>query len=254
MTDANGTAWLTDFSEAGLAPELWSYVSLEAAVRFDWVEMTDLRTLYALATLLTTTPLYQVVIQDIEPSPLRKPVRAIQTIQRLAAEQTDALSGPYLVGLFFQAVSRLATYDPTLPLTLDELTRYASMWISASMIAQQLQVNAMPTTDHGSEDAGIRIDQANRAVWLDGRRVKLSGQSYELLCYLYTRAGRLCHRRDIVEQVFHQAFDELDESQSRRLNTAVSRLRERLGDDPRRPRYLFTETGGGYRLMAQPEV
>lgn len=76
------------------------------------------------------------MIQDIEPSALRKPVRAIQTIQRLAAGQTDALSGPYLVGLFFQAVSRLNTYDSTLPLTLDELTRFAYIWISASMIAQ----------------------------------------------------------------------------------------------------------------------
>ncbi len=34
----------------------------------------------------------------------------------------------------------------------------------------------------------------------------------------------------MVEQVLHLPFDDLDDSQRRRLNTAISRLRERLGD------------------------
>ena len=250
LTDADGGAWLTDFSEAGPAPELWSYVALEAAVRFDWIETTDIRTLYALATLLTASPLHPMPVSDIEPPILRKPVRAIQTIRRLAAEQTDDLTTPYLIGLLLQAASRLATCDATLQLTVDELRRFAYIWVSAAMIAQQLDAVATPSTASG--DSGIRIDQQNRAVWIDGRRVRFSGQSYNLLCYLYNHAGRLCHRRDIVEHVLGLEFDERDESQSRRLNTAMSRLRERLGDDPRQPRYLFTETGGGYRLVIRP--
>ena len=65
-----------------------------------------------------------------------------------------------------------------------------------------------------------------------------------------TRGWRRPHRaRDLVEQVLHLPFDDLDDSQRRRLNTAISRLRERLGDDPRQPRYLHTEPGGGYRLV-----
>ena len=38
LVDEHAHVWLTDFEEAGPAPVLWNFVSLEAAVRFDWIE------------------------------------------------------------------------------------------------------------------------------------------------------------------------------------------------------------------------
>lgn len=46
LVNQNGQTWLTDFAQAGLAPFLWDFVSLEAMIRFDLVEFTNLQALY----------------------------------------------------------------------------------------------------------------------------------------------------------------------------------------------------------------
>jgi DNA-binding response OmpR family regulator len=79
--------------------------------------------------------------------------------------------------------------------------------------------------------------------------VPLTRQGYQLLHYLYKYANQVRTRRDIVEEVFRQKYDETDDSQTRRLNTAIRRLRERIEFDPERPHYLRTEPGRGYRLI-----
>ena len=104
------------------------------------------------------------------------------------------------------------------------------------------------------EVLGLRIDEANRAVWVDGVRVAVSGQSYDLLHYLYVHAGQLCTRRQLVEEVLTQTYDETDTSQVSRLNTAIRRLREKIEEEPGQPRYLHTEPSMGYRLVRQPET
>ena len=113
-------------------------------------------------------------------------------------------------------------------------------------LAQENQATASQETP---ERVGIQIDKENYVVWIEGRHVSLPRQGYELLCYLHEHANQVRTRRDIVEEVFLQKYDETDESQTRRLNTAIRRLRERIEPDPDRPRYLLTEPGRGYRLV-----
>jgi two-component system KDP operon response regulator KdpE len=103
-----------------------------------------------------------------------------------------------------------------------------------------------------SSESGIRIDRENRIVWVDGAKVPLRGRTYKLLLGFYDNANRLCLRRQIVEQFMGESYDESDTSQVNRLNTAISRLRERIEEDPYHPRLLITEPGGGYRLVATP--
>ena len=91
-------------------------------------------------------------------------------------------------------------------------------------------------------------------MWVNGARIRVPGQSYDLLYYLYARAGQVCTRRQLAEEVLHvQQYDERDTSHVHRLNTAIRRLRERIEEDPGQPRYLHTEAGRGYRLVRQPE-
>jgi two-component system KDP operon response regulator KdpE len=84
---------------------------------------------------------------------------------------------------------------------------------------------------------------------VDGTKVPLRGRTYELLLGFYENANRLCTRRQIIEQFLGEKYDETDGSQVNRLNTAISRLRERIEDDPNHPRFIITEPGGGYRLV-----
>ena len=84
---------------------------------------------------------------------------------------------------------------------------------------------------------------------MNGGRISLRGQSYDLLCDLYDYANKPRTRREIIEKVFHEKYDETDTSQISRLNTAIHRLREKIEDDPYHPRFLLTEPMLGYKLV-----
>lgn len=254
LADGAGRTWLTDFAEAGLAPVLWPFVSLEALVRFDWVESGDVHALHDMERCLVHSPFLQIDTRALDPG-LRKPVRAIQMLRRLTAPLLENGLTTYNFGLMFQAAERLARFNPAVQSSKRELVRLGHTLLAAAVLCGHLQAeNAITSTAHLTDHPqGLKIDLANHAVWVHGMRLVLTGQSYRLLCYLYTHANQLCTRRDLIEHVFEQSYDETDLSQIRRLNTAIRRLREKIEAEPGQPRYLLTEPGGGYRLLS-PET
>src|SRR6478736_883424 len=79
------------------------------------------------------------------------------------------------------------------------------------------------------------------------RRLKLEKIPMELLILLVEREGDLVSRDEIVERLWGKdVFVESD----RGINTAVSKLRQVLRDDPERPQYIQTVVGKGYRFIA----
>jgi TolB-like protein/DNA-binding winged helix-turn-helix (wHTH) protein/Tfp pilus assembly protein PilF len=79
------------------------------------------------------------------------------------------------------------------------------------------------------------------------RILKLEKIPMELLILLVEREGELVTRGEIVEKVWGKdIFLEAD----RGINTAISKLRVVLQDNPERPRYIQTVVGKGYRFIA----
>ena len=248
LADTQGRTWLTDFAEAGLAPWLWNVVALEATIRFDWVEHRDLSALHDMEQTLGDASFSKLELRYIDPT-LRKPVRAIQVLRRLAAPLLDTDPLPYYLGLAFQALHRFMDFNPALQYTRRELIRLAHALLAAAMLCDKLAQQQSHTLTAAHETIGLQLDQDNRTVWVDGVRAPLTGQSYDLFCHLYAHPHHLCTRRELVEQVFGQTYDETDSSQVSRLNTAIRRLREKIEANPSQPRYLLTDPGGGYRLL-----
>lgn len=255
MVDTRGQAWMTNFANAGPAPILWNYISLEAAIRFDWVDSKNLQWIYEMERHLVGGDFSKLYIDDVE-APLRKPMKAIQIVRSLASRTTGKDFLQYNIGIFYQAASRILQAKPATRLkSLDQdLARLAHALITAAMICDQIMQSA-----HGArinkdlKKMGIRIDKQNRAVWIDGRQVELTGVGYDLLCNLYDHPDQLRTRRELIEEVFSLKYDEMDRSQMNRLNTAINRLRKIIRDDADNPRFLFTHPGGGYRLMPNPK-
>jgi DNA-binding response OmpR family regulator len=188
-------------------------------------------------------------VTDLE-APLRKPVKAIQVIRRCAAEVINKHTVPYQLGLFYLATRRLMDFNPAVQLTTHELIRLTHVLLATAMIAGRILEDLEHKGLSGSRSSeSIRVDKSNHIVLVDGTRITLRGQSYELLCQLYDQANQLCTRRSLVERVFSEEYDELNESQVNRLNTAIRRLREKIEDDPANPRFIITEPHGGYRLV-----
>jgi DNA-binding response OmpR family regulator len=95
----------------------------------------------------------------------------------------------------------------------------------------------------------LHLDPAARTVSLDGRAVHLTGYEFALLEALARRAGRVLTREQLMELARGSAEEAFDRS----IDVHVSRLRQKLGDDPKRPRLIKTVRGSGYVLAGEGE-
>jgi two-component system KDP operon response regulator KdpE len=92
----------------------------------------------------------------------------------------------------------------------------------------------------------IRIDLEKQAVTVDGQIVHLTPHEFRILRLLAQNEGKLLTHRTILRDVWGPAYG----GESNYLHVYVSQLRRKLEPDPTRPRYLLTEPGAGYRLVA----
>ena len=90
----------------------------------------------------------------------------------------------------------------------------------------------------------LAIDYERREVTLAGRPVQLTATEYKLLSELSANAGRVLTHDQLLERVW--GYDYPGEANLTR--NFVRRLRRKLGDNARRPKYIFTVTGVGYRM------
>jgi DNA-binding response OmpR family regulator len=95
----------------------------------------------------------------------------------------------------------------------------------------------------------VAIDTAARTATRAGHELALTTYEFTLLHALAERAGRVLTREQLVDLVRGSA----DEAFDRTIDVHVSRLRQKLNDDPRNPRILKTVRGIGYMLAAEPQ-
>jgi two-component system response regulator RstA len=91
----------------------------------------------------------------------------------------------------------------------------------------------------------LTVDASRREADTGGRPVELTTTEFDLLHYLTSRAGEVVSRQDIYQALFQYDYDGLDRS----VDVYISRLRQKLGDNPGASHYIKTVRGVGY-LMA----
>jgi len=89
---------------------------------------------------------------------------------------------------------------------------------------------------------GLRIDLAERAVWLDDRRVDLSRREFDLLAYLAKNAGKVVSRHAVRQTVWQGSGND------QTIDVHMTWLRRKLGETAANPRYLHTVRGVGIML------
>jgi two-component system, OmpR family, KDP operon response regulator KdpE len=77
------------------------------------------------------------------------------------------------------------------------------------------------------------------------RQVHLTPIEWQLLQALVRHPGRLVSQRQLLQEVWGPTYVE----QTHYLRQYVKALRQKLEDDPTRPRHLITEPGMGYRFQ-----
>lgn len=94
---------------------------------------------------------------------------------------------------------------------------------------------------------GLEIDKAARSVTVDGVAVELTSMEFELLVILAQRAGKKISRDEILNQL--RGIDAA--ILTRAVDIMVSRLRQKLGDSLKPPRFIQTVWGMGYSFVAR---
>ncbi len=97
------------------------------------------------------------------------------------------------------------------------------------------------------DDGMLRIDLAQREVFLNGRAVMLSRKEFSLLSLLVGQPGRLVTQTQILRQMWGPTHEE----DTHYLRILVGKLRHKLGDNALAPRYIATEPGVGLRFIAK---
>jgi DNA-binding response OmpR family regulator len=90
----------------------------------------------------------------------------------------------------------------------------------------------------------LELDAAAREVTKGGHELRLTAKEFDLLWFLASHPRRVFSRDQLMESVwgYEPAFD------TGTITVHVRRLREKIEDDPAKPRHLQTVWGVGYRF------
>lgn len=90
----------------------------------------------------------------------------------------------------------------------------------------------------------LEIDRGAREARLDGARVDLTSAQFALLLAMAEHAGRVLSREQLMDLVKGEPLEAFDRS----IDVHVSRIRQAIEDDPKKPRRILTVRGAGYVL------
>jgi DNA-binding winged helix-turn-helix (wHTH) protein len=93
----------------------------------------------------------------------------------------------------------------------------------------------------------FEVDLRAQELYKGGRKIKLQVQPFQVLAMLLEQPGEVVTREEMQKRLWPaDTFVDFDHS----LNTAIKKLRQALGDDKKKPRYVETLPKRGYRFLA----
>jgi DNA-binding response OmpR family regulator len=97
---------------------------------------------------------------------------------------------------------------------------------------------------------GLELDFRRREASVGGRPADLTAMEFEVLALFARSPGKVLDRDSILDRTKGMEW----EPYNRSIDVLVSRLRQKLGDDPKRPTYLKTVRGAGYMYIGDEEA
>jgi DNA-binding response OmpR family regulator len=117
------------------------------------------------------------------------------------------------------------------------------------------RVRAALRRSGGGEEAGrllsrgdLTIDTEKRIFRRRGEEIALTRDEYSILSLLMSRQAKIFTREEILEATKGDDYGGFDRS----VDSHIKKLRAKIEDDPRTPKYILTVYGMGYRLGEGP--
>jgi two-component system phosphate regulon response regulator PhoB len=113
-----------------------------------------------------------------------------------------------------------------------------------SVLRRSDEYGGRPSAPFVPRGVGVEIDVESRDVWVDGRPVDLAAKEFELLAYFVEHPRRACTRDELLAEVWSSSEGWQTPAT---VTEHVYRLRQKVEEEPRRPRRLRTVRAVGYR-------
>ena len=94
----------------------------------------------------------------------------------------------------------------------------------------------------GNFEVDLRSGELRKA----GRKLRLSGQPFQVLTILLEHPGEVVTREELQQRLWSETFVDVEHN----LNTSINKIREALGDSAESPRFVETLPRRGYRFIA----
>ncbi len=134
----------------------------------------------------------------------------------------------------------------TKPFSLMEMVARAKALIRRHQAMQGQSADASGEDHPRLEFDGLSIDTRSRAVLRDGEPLELTAKEFDLLLHFARHPGQVFNRLQLLDSVWgygHVGYEHT-------VNTHINRLRSKIEQDPRNPRYIKTVWGVGYQFIA----
>jgi two-component system response regulator ResD len=117
--------------------------------------------------------------------------------------------------------------------------------LAARVQAVLRRAKALPANDAETLRFGaLRLSGRTRVVDREGVDLRLTAREFDLLIFLARHAGQVFSREQLMDAVWDYDFA----GDSGTVTVHMRRLREKIEEDPSRPRYLKTVWGVGYKF------
>ena len=95
----------------------------------------------------------------------------------------------------------------------------------------------------------MAIDFNKHTVEIDGKNIEMTTNEFSALCLLARNPNKVLNRDQILDEMSGIECDAFNRS----VDITMSRLRQKLNDDPKNPSFIKTIWGTGYMFVAEEQ-
>ena len=117
-----------------------------------------------------------------------------------------------------------------------------------SVLRRGTSTSSVNTEPEQFQADALTVNLRTREVSLDGQTLNLTTMEFEILLLFLKNPGTVLNREEIMDRI--RGIDW--EAYNRSIDVGISRLRQKLHDDPKRPQYIKTIWGAGYQFLPTP--
>jgi DNA-binding response OmpR family regulator len=116
-------------------------------------------------------------------------------------------------------------------------------------VLRRTEAGTRETKDARIEAGEVVVDVARRRVTVNKKPVHLPLKQFELLRTLTSHQNKVLTREQLLQTVWNTdaSFD------TGTLDVHIRWLREKIEEDPSRPKYIKTVRGVGYKFVTDPD-